>query len=101
MYLKSPYPDVPPPPEMNVHQLFLNRPDQAEWKDYTLFIDPKTEKRQTFRQFVGRMQLGMTALGAPVAEGGLGLGTWESGELIGIMSQNSMVRPAFANEGLD
>jgi hypothetical protein len=92
MYLKSPYPDVPPVPEINVHHLLFHRPDQAEWKDYTLFIDVKTGKRRTFREFVERVQHGMTALGAPVVQGGLGVGTREDGEMIGIMSQNSMVR---------
>jgi hypothetical protein len=91
MYLRSLYPDVPLMPEMNVQHLFLHRPDQATWKDYTLLIDAKTDKKRTFREFVDRVQYGMTALGAPRAEGGLELGTWEVGEMIGIMSQNSMV----------
>jgi hypothetical protein len=91
MYLKSLFPDVPPTPQMNVHHLFFNRPDQAEWKDFTLQIDGETGKRRTFRQFVDRLKLGMTALGAPVAEGGLGLGT-QNGEMVGIISPNSLVR---------
>lgn len=91
MYLKSPYPDVPPTPEINVHRLCFRRPDQDEWKDYTLQISARTGKRRTFHEFLDRLQLGMTALGAPVAEGGLGLGTQEDGEMVGIMSQNSMV----------
>jgi len=91
MYLKSLYPDIPPTPEMNVHNLFFQRPEQAQWKDYTLHINAKTGKRRTFGEFLNRMRLAMTALGAPVAGGGLGLGTQEDGEMIGIMSQNSMV----------
>jgi hypothetical protein len=91
MHVKSPYPDVPTIPERNVHHLFFHRPDQAEWKDYTLHIDVETGKRQTFREFLDRMQLGMAALGASVTEGGLGLGTWEDNEMIGIVGQNSMV----------
>jgi hypothetical protein len=90
MYLKSPYPDVPPTPEMNVHHLFFSRPDQAEWKDYTLQIDGETGKQRTFREFVDRLQLGLAVLGAPEAEGGLGLDT-QNGEIVGIMSPNSMV----------
>ena len=92
MYLKSPYGDVPPSPDVNIHNFFFHRPDQAGWKDYTLLINAKTGKRRTFREFLNRMKLGMMALGAPVAEGGLGLGTREEGEMIGIMSHNSMVR---------
>ena len=91
MYLKSPFPDVPSSPEMNVYHMFFHRPEQAAWKDYTLHIDAKTGKRRTFREFLQRAQLGMTALGTPVTDGGLGLGTWEVPELIGIMSHNSMV----------
>jgi hypothetical protein len=91
MYVKSLYPDVSPMPEQNVHHLFFHRPDQAQWKDYTLLIDPETGTRQTFREFLDRMQLGMTALGASDEDGGLGLGTWKDDEIIGIMSQNSMV----------
>jgi hypothetical protein len=78
-------------PEMNVHHLFFHRPEQAEWKDYTLQIDGETGKRRTFREFVDRLQLGMTALGAPASDGGLGLGTQKDGEMVGIVSPNSMV----------
>jgi hypothetical protein len=91
MYLRSPYPDVPLTTETNVQHLFFHRPDQAEWKDYTLHIDAKTGKKRTFHEFLDRVRCGMAALGAPQAEGGLGFGTWEVGEMIGIMSQNSMV----------
>ena len=89
MYLKSPYPDVPPMPDMNVHQLCFSRPEQADWKDYTLHISAKTGRRRTYQEFLDRLQLGMTALGAPVAEGGLGL--IGNGEMVGIMSPNSLV----------
>jgi hypothetical protein len=68
MYVKSPYPDVPPTPDMNVHHLVFHRPEQAEWKDYTLHIDAETGERRTFREFVNRVQLGMNALGAPVLD---------------------------------
>jgi acyl-CoA synthetase (AMP-forming)/AMP-acid ligase II len=73
-------------------RMSITWPDQAEWKDYTLYIDVKTGKRHTFREFMERVQYGMTALGAPVVQGGLGFGTREDGEMIGIMSQNSVVR---------
>ncbi|KAG5652306.1 hypothetical protein H0H81_005456 [Sphagnurus paluster] len=89
MYLKSPYPDPPPFPEFNAHNVFFGRPDQAAWPDYTLYIDAKSGKKITYRQFVERVRLGATALGAPIAEGGLGL-RGEDGEIVGIMGQNSM-----------
>jgi hypothetical protein len=91
MYLKSPYPELPPTPHANVHHLLFHRREHAKWKDFTLHIDAKTEERLTFREFLDHVQLAMTALGVSVEEGGLGLGTQEDGEMIGIMSQNSMV----------
>jgi len=90
MYIKSPYPDVPPVPEVNVHNLLLHRPDQANWPNHTLHIDPITGRRRTFHEFLQRVNVGATALGAPISEGGLGL-RGEDGEMVGIMSENSMV----------
>ncbi|TFK34780.1 hypothetical protein BDQ12DRAFT_715112 [Crucibulum laeve] len=89
MYLKSPYPDPPPLPEVNAHYLFFKRPDQDQWPDYTLHIDPVTGYKRSYREFVARVQYGATALGAPVADGGLGLRA-EDGDIVGIMSENSM-----------
>lgn len=92
MYIKSPYPDTPPTPDLNAHHIFFNRPDQAEWpSDFTLHIDVKSGKKRTYREFVQRVRHGTTALGAPVSEGGLGL-KGDDGEIVGIMSDNSMVR---------
>ncbi|KAG6901502.1 hypothetical protein C0995_011052 [Termitomyces sp. Mi166 len=88
MYLQSLFPDVPSFPEGNVHNVFFNRPDQAEWPDYTLHIDAKTGKTRTYREFKERVQLAATALGAPVSEGGLGLRP-EDNEIIAVMSHNS------------
>jgi hypothetical protein len=76
---------------MNIHNLFFHRPEQADWKDYTVQIDAKTGKRRSFYEFLDRMKLTMTALGTPVEEGGLGFGTQKDGEMIGILSPNSMV----------
>lgn len=90
MHIKSQYPDVTPPPEINVHHAILRRPDQAEWPNYTLHIDAKTGKTRGFRDFIDRIQFAATALGAPTAEGGLGLST-ENGDIIGIISENCMV----------
>ena len=95
MYLKSPYGEVEvpqsPDSETNLHNLFLRRPDQEDGKDYTLHIDAETGKRRSFHEFLDCVKLTMTALGTPVEEGGLGFGTLKDGEMIGIMSPNSMV----------
>jgi hypothetical protein len=91
MHLKSLFPEIPPTPEMNAHHLLLNRPDQKQWKDYTLQIDGYTGEQRSLREFIRRVHLGMSALGAPLADGGLGL-TPTDGEMIGIMSPNCLVR---------
>ncbi|KAJ3506882.1 hypothetical protein NLJ89_g6614 [Agrocybe chaxingu] len=88
MYLKSPYPDPPPLPEVNVHHILFQRPDQEQWPDYTVHIDPVTDERVSFREHLARIEQLSTALGAPVAEGGLGL-SGEGSDVVGIMSENS------------
>jgi hypothetical protein len=91
MYHKSLFPDPPKVPESNVHHLFFDRPDQKEWPDYTVFVDAATGQRRSFREFVERVRDGATALGTDVAQGGLGLRP-ENGEVVGILSQNCLVR---------
>ena len=90
MYYKSPFPDPPPVADINVHNAFFNRTDQAQWPDFTFHIDAETGKKRMYKEFVARVKTAITALGTPVPEGGLGI---ESGEMIGIMSENSMVFP--------
>ncbi|KAG1735180.1 hypothetical protein EDB19DRAFT_1995302 [Suillus lakei] len=87
MHYKSLFPDLPKVPESNVHHFIFNRPDQQEWPDYTLFVNVATGQRRSFREFVERVRDGATALGADVAQGGLGLRP-ENGELVGILSEN-------------
>ncbi|KAG0708433.1 hypothetical protein DFH29DRAFT_870962 [Suillus ampliporus] len=87
MHYKSLFPDLPKVPESNVHHLLFNRPDQKKWPDYTLFVNVATGQRHSFREFVERVRDGATALGADVAQGGLGLRP-ENGEIVGILSEN-------------
>ncbi|PFH48605.1 hypothetical protein AMATHDRAFT_49379 [Amanita thiersii Skay4041] len=89
MYLKSMYPDVPPLPPGNVHNLCLRQPAQDDWPDYTVQIELKTGKTRSFREFVQRVDYAATALGASVDKGGLGLSA-ENNDIIGIMSENCM-----------
>jgi len=91
MHHKSLFPDPPKVPESNIHHLLFNRPDQKEWPDYTLFMDATTGQRRSFREFAERVRDGATALGADVAQGGLGLRP-ENGEVVGILSENCLVR---------
>ena len=91
MSYKSFFPDPPKVPESNVHHLLLNRPDQKEWPDYTLFVNVITGQRRSFREFVERVRDGATALGADMSQGGLGLRP-ENEEVVGILSENCLVR---------
>jgi hypothetical protein len=91
MYLKSPYPEPSALPEVNSHYLFFERPDQEQWPDYTLHIDVMTGQRRKYKEFVKRVEDLATTLGAPTFQGGLGLKA-EDGEIIGIVSDNCMVR---------
>lgn len=90
MHYKSFFPEVPEVPESNVHHLLFDRPDQREWPDYTLFVDVNTGQRRSFREFIERVRDGASALGADIAQGGLGLCP-KNGDLVGILSENCLV----------
>jgi len=104
MYVKSPYPDPPAMPTVNVHHFFFKRPDQAEWPDYTLHIDGVSGKCVMFREWARDMEDLSTALAGPMSEGCMRLKGWGEGdsnaedvvpggkEIIGIMTENSSVR---------
>ena len=94
MYYKSMCPPIPPLPDTNVHHLVFNRPSQQEWPNYTVFIDALTGQRRRFRELVDRIRDGATSLGADIKHGGLGLRP-ENGEIVGILSENCMVRPPY------
>ena len=94
MYLKSPYPDPPILPPDNAHNIFFKRPDQAQWPDHTVHINPITDERVMYREYLARIDELSTGLGAPVSEGGLGL-RGEDGEIVGIMGENSSVSTSF------
>jgi hypothetical protein len=91
MPIKSLYREPPPSRDINIHHLLFNRPDQKKWpKDFTLHIDAASGHKRTYREFLNRVYDGATALGVPIPDGGLGLRT-EDGEMVGILSENSMV----------
>jgi hypothetical protein len=102
MYLRSPFPEPPPLPDVNAHYIFFKRPDQAEWPNYTVHIDPTTDSRLMYHDYVRNIEDLSTGLAAPLSEGGLGLQGWEEGvgaeavkaggkEIVGILSENSSV----------
>lgn len=90
MHLKSPYPLPPALPNANAHHIFFKRPDQTEWPDYVVHIDVETEEQIMYRDFTARIQHLATGLGAPLHQGGMGLRA-ESGEIVGIIAENSSV----------
>lgn len=92
MYIKSLYPQPASIEDLNFHYTLFGRTDQKDWPDYTLFIDASNGHRRTYREFVTDIYDGATALGASFETGCLGL-RGDDGEMVGIMSDNSMVRP--------
>ena len=91
MYLKSPFPNPPTLPEANAHNIFFKRKEQSEWPDFIVHIDAETEEQVMYREFTARIQDLATGLGAPIHQGGMGLRA-ESGEIVGILAENSSVR---------
>ena len=91
MYLKSSYPEPPVLPEANVHHIFFNRPEQAEWPDYIVHIDVETEEQIMYRDFTMRIKDLATGLGAPLYQGGMGLQADSDEEIVGIIAENSSV----------
>jgi len=89
MYLKSLYPEVPPTPDTNVHELLFNLSPAASDPDYTFLIDGPTGRKLSRDEFKERVYDGMIGLGAPISEGGLGI-SGESGDIVGIVSVNCM-----------
>ena len=90
MYLKSPYPDVPPQPNVNAHHFFFNRPSQTNWSNFVVHIDVETGEELMYYDFLERIRDLTTGIGAPVDQGGLGIRS-EDKEMIGIMGENSSV----------
>lgn len=84
------YPPLPKYPEANVYELFFNNPDQNALPDYTLYVDAETGRNFRRSEFKQRVHDTMTAFGAPVSNGGLGLSK-ENGDIIGIYSSNCIV----------
>ncbi len=90
-HLRSLYPDLPPLPDhLNIYEAVIGQPHHDEWPDYTVHTDEETGKTLTFRELRKRINTLAAALGGPRVKGGLELKA-ETGEMIGIMSDNSSV----------
>ncbi|KAI0319157.1 hypothetical protein OF83DRAFT_1111778 [Amylostereum chailletii] len=90
--VKSMYPDVPPWPGANYHDIVMNRPELREYPNYTLHIDGITGERRRLREYIERVADGATALGTEIEAGGLGLRA-EDGHFVGILSENCLDYP--------
>jgi hypothetical protein len=89
MLLKSLYRDVPAFPPTNIHDFCLHR-RPADEPDYTFQVDAATGRKRSWREFKTRVAHAMTALGASESQGGLDLRP-ENGEIVGVLSPNSLV----------
>jgi len=85
MVFQSLLPPVPDLPFPNAHHLFLNRPDQAEWEDYVLYVDALTGKARRWYEFKDRVKRAATAFG------NRDLFPYEENEIVGILSENCIV----------
>jgi len=85
MIFQSLLPPVPDLPFTNTHNLFLNRPDQAQWEDYVLHVDAVTGKTRKWSEFKDRVARGATALGDSTCF------PHEENAIVGILSENCLV----------
>jgi hypothetical protein len=87
MYIKSSFPSqakLPLDRDCNAYQALWNRHEQAGWSDDNiLHIDAISGRKRTYQEFRTRAVLAATALGTAVSE---------RGEMIAIISENSLVR---------
>lgn len=88
---KSLYPPPPPLPTPNHHDFLLNRPDQAAWPNYTVYIDGISGERVRFSEFKARVNAAAVALVAQTNRGGFGIFPGAN-ERIGVLCENCIVR---------
>ena len=99
MYIKSSFPDQANVPDCNAYEALWNRHEQAGWPDdLILHIDGISGRKRTYQEFRTRAVLAATALGSPVSDGSdsESLGFRETGEMVAIISYNSLVREGFS-----
>ncbi|KAF9072347.1 hypothetical protein BDP27DRAFT_1320771 [Rhodocollybia butyracea] len=89
MHIQSFFREPPPAQDLNVHNIFFGRADQAQWPEYTIHIDLETDKKRSFKELTERIKDTLAAFHSPLKNGGMEFGTEGSEEMIGIMSENS------------
>ena len=91
MYIKSSVPDQAKVTDCNAYKALWNRHEQAGWSDdLILHIEGISGRTRTYQEFRTMSVLAATALGSPISDGSLGFR--EKGEMIVIISHNSLVR---------
>ena len=91
MYIKSSFPEQAKLSDCNAYEALWNRHEQAGWPgDLILHIEGISGRKRTYQEFRTRTVLAATALGSPIYDGSLGFR--ETGEMIAIISHNSLVR---------
>jgi hypothetical protein len=78
-------------PTINYYDWLLGRPELKKWPDFAFHIDGVTGERRHVHAVLERFEQAATALSASPSDGGLGL-TAGKGEMVGILSENSLVR---------
>ncbi|TRM61394.1 hypothetical protein BD626DRAFT_502382 [Schizophyllum amplum] len=81
----SPFPPLPPLPSINAHNVLLNRPDQASWPDYPLYIDADNGTALSWTEFRMQVALAATAVAARLPATSSGV---PSTAMVGILSEN-------------
>lgn len=97
MVFKSPFPNVPPLPDQNIHDFIFNK-DRIPAKDYIVHIDALTGEKRTRDEFLDRVGVAATALCQPRPEGP----AMDGGrDIVGILSHNSLVSPSCSQDTRD
>jgi hypothetical protein len=95
MYVRSSLPEQDKVPDCNAYEALWNRYERAGWSDDPiLHIEGISGRKRTYQEFRTRTVLAATALGYPVSDGSLGFR--ETGEMVAIISHNSLVREGFS-----
>ncbi|TFY76936.1 hypothetical protein EWM64_g7076 [Hericium alpestre] len=89
---KSLYPPIPDIDIPNYYDFVTGLEHFKSLPDYTLFIDGLTGEKRRLRAFFERVDACATALASEEAVGGLNV-LANPNEIVGIFSENSMVRP--------
>ena len=91
MYIESSFPDQPKVSDCNAYEALWNRHEQSGCPDdLILHIDGTSGRKRTYQEFRTRAVLAATALGSPVSD--VSPRFRETGEMIAIISFNSLVR---------